>query len=82
MKTKENQSVLQIHKLRPFIRAVICLLLILFSFPVAASGVENEFLVENYNLIESHAASLGADASYYSSLDGDPQKSVDRKSVV
>ena len=76
MKTKENQSVSRIHKLKPFIRGVICLLLILFSFPVSASGVENEFLVENYNLIESHAASLGTDASYYSSLDSDPQKSV------
>lgn len=76
MKTKENRSVLQIYKLRTFIRAVICLLLILFSFPLSASGIENEFLVENYNLIESHAASLGADASYYSSLDSDPQKSV------
>ena len=64
MKTKENQSVSRIRKLKPFIRGVICLLLILFSFPMSVSGVENEFLVENYNLIEAHAASLGTDASY------------------
>lgn len=83
MKTKEKQatkSILRCLYLRAF---AICILTVLFILPTAATEeAQEDFLVENYNLTERYLSLLGEDASYYSSIDSDPQRTVSTSVVA
>ena len=83
MKIKENQENKRICFGSVFARAVLCALIMLFALPISTYADEPvDFLVENYNLTETHLSLLGEDASYYSSIDKDAQKAVSTSVVA